>query len=296
MYRKIALILVLFQVFYTQSLVAQSLKGLWHGYITANGVDVKGFFALYLEDEQQDLLFGRTYLNRPDLLPDAHNILQFIGTRDQKNIKITELKILNELLPADLVTCIKFSTLEYSRKDNADFLTGTWHGYSEDGESCIPGKVILKKHVASDEKFSDPIPDFIKEDIQINKGSKTLFRQTELMKPVIIQVKNATVRFELNDYMKQDDDTVSVYYNRSLILDKIPITNKAKKFNIRLNRHSDLNEFILYAENLGRIPPNTSTLTIIDGKKRHTISIETTKQKSAVIYLRRSQENSAEQK
>jgi hypothetical protein len=34
------------------------------------------------------------------------------------------------------------------------------------------------------------------------------------------------------------------------------------------------------------VPPNTSTLTIIDGHRRHKVSILATKEKSAVIYLR----------
>ncbi|MGV8878033.1 MAG: hypothetical protein ACOH2A_03275 [Sphingobacteriaceae bacterium] len=269
---------------------SQSLKGLWHGYITADGIDKTGFYAINLDDQQGDLLAGKSYLNRPDLMADAHNVLQFIGTLNKNKVKITELKILTENLPIDIVTCIKFGSLEYSRKNNAEYLTGRWNGYAEDGGYCLPGTVFLMKYVPSKDNVMDSIPEFIKADIKKNAGIKPLFLKTELTPPVIIQVNNSVVRFELYDYMKQDNDTVSVYFNRNILLNKIAVTKKVKKFNVRLNKNSDLNEFILHAENLGQIPPNTSTLTVIDGKKRYRISIETTLQKSAVIYLRRSME------
>lgn len=293
MSNKIILLLLLLCIFSITWSHAQSLKGLWQGYITADGVSKTGFYAINLEDQRGDLLSGKSYLNRPDLLPDAHNVLQFIGTLSNNKVKVTELKILYEKVPEDIVTCIKFGSLEYSRKDNAEYLIGRWSGYAEDGGYCLPGKVFLKKHVPSIEGGSDTVPAFVQEEIKKNKGIKPLFKNTELTPPIIIRVQNLVVRFELNDYMKQDNDTVSIYYNRNILLDKIATTKKVKKFNVRLNKDSDLNEFILYAENLGRIPPNTSTLTIIDGKKRHRISIETTLQKSAVIYLRRSMETSA---
>lgn len=290
MRNKIIILFLSCAIFSVNLTYSQSLKGLWHGYITADGIDKTGFYAINLEDQQGDLLAGKSYLNRPDLMADAHNVLQFIGTLNNNKVKITELKILAENLPIDIVTCIKFGSLEYSRKDNAEYLTGRWNGYAEDGGFCLPGEVFLKKYVPAEHTALDTIPEFVKQDIKKNQGVKPLFRNTELMPPVIIRVKNSIVRFELNDYMKQDNDTVSVYYNRSILLDKIAVTKKVKKFNVRLNRNSDLNEFILYAENLGKIPPNTSTLTVIDGKKRHRISIKTTHQKSAVIYLRRSME------
>lgn len=46
---------------------------------------------------------------------------------------------------------------------------------------------------------------------------------------------------------------------------------RKKPYTVRLDRYSELNEFILYAENLGEVPPNTSMLTVIDGERKHKI-------------------------
>lgn len=49
--------------------------------------------------------------------------------------------------------------------------------------------------------------------------------------------------------------------------------NKPSIYTLRLNRNQELHEIILYAENLGRIPPNTSNLRIHDGIKEHQVLI-----------------------
>lgn len=64
------------------------------------------------------------------------------------------------------------------------------------------------------------------------------------------------------------------------------IVNKPSNYTLRLNRNQELHEIILYAENLGKIPPNTSNLRIYDGVKEHQILIRSTKEVSAVVYLR----------
>jgi hypothetical protein len=63
------------------------------------------------------------------------------------------------------------------------------------------------------------------------------------------------------------------------------IYRKVQKKTIRLDPLAGLNEIVLYAHNLGLIPPNTCLLTVDDGKSKQKVRIESTKQKSAVIYL-----------
>lgn len=53
-----------------------------------------------------------------------------------------------------------------------------------------------------------------------------------------------------------------------------------------MNPDIELNEIILFAENLGKIPPNTSQLIIIDGTNTYRLIIESDLQKSAAIYLK----------
>ena len=43
---------------------------------------------------------------------------------------------------------------------------------------------------------------------------------------------------------------------------------------------------VLVAENLGRIPPNTSLMIVQDGDKRYEVRITSTEQKNAMVRFR----------
>jgi hypothetical protein len=43
---------------------------------------------------------------------------------------------------------------------------------------------------------------------------------------------------------------------------------------------------VMVAENLGRIPPNTSLMIVQDGDKRYSVSITSTEQKNAMVRFR----------
>jgi hypothetical protein len=43
---------------------------------------------------------------------------------------------------------------------------------------------------------------------------------------------------------------------------------------------------IMVAENMGRIPPNTSLMIVQDGNKRYQVSITSTEQKNAMVRFR----------
>jgi hypothetical protein len=112
------------------------------------------------------------------------------------------------------------------------------------------------------------------------------FLSTDIKTVKEIPVHNRNIILRLRDYQHVDDDTVSIFLNRKIIFSKQRISKKQKVLNIFLNSPTDVNEIILFAENLGKIPPNTSELIIIDGKDTHRLVIESNKQKSAAVYLR----------
>ena len=43
------------------------------------------------------------------------------------------------------------------------------------------------------------------------------------------------------------------------------------------------NELIMYAENLGSIPPNTALMIVYDGEKRHEINISSSKTSNGMV-------------
>ena len=87
-----------------------------------------------------------------------------------------------------------------------------------------------------------------------------------------IQVKNNTVKIDILDDAELDNDIVTVYFNKALVVDKKVLTAKAFSFIVNLIE-GKTNELVLYAENLGAIAPNTALMIINDGVTRYEVKL-----------------------
>jgi hypothetical protein len=260
---------------------AQNLKGLWNGRITTDNHDASGSYIINIEEQKDGVISGKALMYKPNVFSQAFGLQQFFGTVEKDQLTITDVAILDEKMPASMYfLCFKLSNLSYTRKDSVESLTGSW---SSSSPTCYPGKIYLLRYNAQ----TDKVPPYV---LNAIKGTtdKPMFRNTEITSPVVLNVKNYNLELELKDYLRTDNDTISIYLNRKLILNKLNISRRPFKFNIRLNRNLASNELILYANNLGYVPPNTSLLQIYDGQNRHRVLIESTLQKSVAIYLKRS--------
>ena len=96
-----------------------------------------------------------------------------------------------------------------------------------------------------------------------------------------------SVKVELYDNGVFDYDTVSVIYNKSLVIYKEMLqTNKPIRFYVKLNAEPRKNEMIFFAENLGLTPPNSALMIITDGdNKRTEINVSSDLDHNSVIYF-----------
>jgi hypothetical protein len=288
-YTRLVFITVILLV--SHKLSAQNYTGIWQGYITASEGGVQYYnsgYAINIKTHESGIITGTSYLYGRYTLK-FEGLLDFIGTVSNEKNKsaVTELKILRYKTSNDTFKlCIKLADMDFTHKNGVDYLTGNWNGDTQDGNTCAPGKVYLQRYNPKAPAGIEPIPDEVMKMIADEKSQKMQFLGTELLDPIVISVNNSTIHFQIEDYMREDLDTVSVYLNRKTLMSRVLITKKPKNFTAHLDKRSELSEIIMYAENLGKVPPNTSTLTIIDGRRRHKVSILATKEKSAVIYLR----------
>jgi hypothetical protein len=95
-----------------------------------------------------------------------------------------------------------------------------------------------------------------------------------------------SITLSIYDNGEIDGDTVSVFLNDIRIVEKIGLSARAYKINIPVERNK-VNKIELFAENLGKIPPNTGLLEIYSGEKRYQIFFSATLEKNAVIFLER---------
>jgi hypothetical protein len=80
-----------------------------------------------------------------------------------------------------------------------------------------------------------------------------------------------------------DGDIVSIYLNGEEILDNFT-TSKTKK-EITLHLKPGENYLVMYAVNLGRVPPNTACIEIEDGSKHKSITINSDMRRSGALEI-----------
>jgi hypothetical protein len=100
------------------------------------------------------------------------------------------------------------------------------------------------------------------------------------------EIYEDNITLSLYDNGEIDGDTVSVFVNDVQVVSKIGLSAKAFKIDIPVKKDG-VNKVELYAENLGKIPPNTGLLEIFSGAQRYQIFFTATLDKNAVFFLER---------
>lgn len=109
-------------------------------------------------------------------------------------------------------------------------------------------------------------------------------RENSLVQTLIVNNGNITVR--IYDNGEIDDDTISVYLDNELVLSKKRLTASPLSLNIKMDESNDEHELVMVAENLGRIPPNTSLMIVTAGDQRFEVRITSTEQKNALVKFK----------
>jgi hypothetical protein len=99
--------------------------------------------------------------------------------------------------------------------------------------------------------------------------------------------KNDSLVLSLYDNGIVDGDTVSVYMNGENIVSRQKLKEAATKKTIYISSNMDSVQLVLFADNLGSIPPNTGLLTVRDGDDVYQVRFSADLQTNASIILRR---------
>jgi hypothetical protein len=108
-------------------------------------------------------------------------------------------------------------------------------------------------------------------------------RENKLAETLIVTDPN--VKVKLYDNGEIDDDTISVFLNKRLVLSSKRLTTNPLVLNFTMEDDED-QELTMVAENLGRIPPNTSLMIVEAGDQRFEVRITSTEQKNAVVRFK----------
>ncbi len=110
----------------------------------------------------------------------------------------------------------------------------------------------------------------------------------KLPPPQIVNFKSDSLELALYDNGEVDGDTVSVLLNGEIILAKQGLKASAIKKTIYVPAGNDDSLIlVLYAENLGKYPPNTGLLIVHDGDDTYQVRFSADLQQNAAVIFKR---------
>lgn len=153
-------------------------------------------------------------------------------------------------------------------------------GQQEIAEAITAAVIRYKQQIESSNKST-----VIAAPVSKPKEEKTapaVYESRATKEAKVLQVKSNKVRVDLYDDGEIDNDIVSVYFNKNLVVGNKSLTDKAYSFTVDLVEGKP-NELVLFADNLGNIPPNTALMIITDGTNRYEVRLAADLKNNAAI-------------
>jgi hypothetical protein len=256
----------------------EDLNGIWKGTLTQGpgGCYPQYFLELQI-NFNGDQLTGKAY----DYYDKSHFIkMSFTGRYNPTTHRLVliENQILQADIPGECEACIKTYDLNYSKKDNEEQLIGDWKGvYSAKRLVCPPGQIRLKRALQSDFPVDIEQPDTL---IALQKTLRLQPRADSLVNTVTLH--SADVKIDLYDDGVIDGDTVTVFINNKLLLYRQMLTDRPLTIHFNAFPNTQY-ELVMYADNLGTIPPNTALLMVTSGSEKYKAFLSSSEQTSATI-------------
>ncbi len=122
----------------------------------------------------------------------------------------------------------------------------------------------------------------VAQNIDVKPTAPAEFESSPSKETKILQVKSDKIKVEIYDDGEIDNDIVSVYFNKSLVVANKSLSANAYSFNLNLIP-GKTNELVLYADNLGSIPPNTALMIITDGTSRYEVRLSADLENNASV-------------
>lgn len=101
----------------------------------------------------------------------------------------------------------------------------------------------------------------------------------------VIHAEGDEIQIDLYDNGQIDDDTVTVYHNKQVVAWKKRLCHQPITIKIKVDPQHPRNEFVMVADNLGTIPPNTALMRITVGKQHFDVFLTSSFQKNAVVII-----------
>jgi hypothetical protein len=152
---------------------------------------------------------------------------------------------------------------------------------SSSNESILPEDAVVEN---KNPVLSKLIKEESKDPIDLEPMPWLLIsRENKLVKKIITHEKNISI--DLYDNGTIDNDTVIVFDNRHLIVNKKRLSYKAIHFDVNFTDNQKTHEVIIVAHNMGSVPPNTALMILKEADKRQELFITSTNTENAKLII-----------
>ncbi|MBS1741537.1 MAG: hypothetical protein JST81_00765 [Bacteroidetes bacterium] len=153
--------------------------------------------------------------------------------------------------------------------DSSYILEGKWRDNEKGFLNCPVSKVFLEKKF----KKADSL-----------KTNMLTTRANEIQSLIEYKLQEKdSIRIDVYDNGQIDNDIVSIYFNDSILVGNLRITDKAATFYISLRSDIKFNKIYMVSESMGEIPPCTALLVITTNKKRYEVNLSGNMSKNAAV-------------
>ena len=122
-----------------------------------------------------------------------------------------------------------------------------------------------------------------KDAVTIDSAASQLSRTNTII--ATYKIFSPEIKLMLFDNGEIDQDIVSVYHNGKKIIDRAALSATPIVRILPASVKNRLHEFVLVAENLGDIPPNTAFMRIVSGEDQYELFAKTNLEENAVIKI-----------
>lgn len=265
-----AIALLLLSLGVGRRLQAQDLGGQWTGTASDDGSDTKQKIVLTIT-ESDSAIAGVLHWYSPQTQYIRHVIISGRYYGRDSVLTIREDSSGN--------TTAGFHVFYYRRAPGRrDRLEGYWAAPSGSHTSKA-GNLAIRLEKKAPPFIPFALPKKQKDSAQL----KTLLdRETPVIQTIRIRGTD-TVRVGLYDNGEIDGDSVSLYLNNDLLLQHYKLTAQAKVLLVPIDKSLPVNRLILFAENLGRLPPNTALMEVTVHGKTYELFLSTDFRRNACI-------------
>jgi hypothetical protein len=251
-------------------LQAQDLGGQWTGTASANGSDSKQKIVLTIT-ESDSAIAGVLHWYSPETQYIRHLIVsgRFYGKDSVLTIREDSADDAAE----------GFHVLYYRRTaGRRDVLEGHW-AIASGPQMGNAGDLAITLEKKAPPFIPFALPRKKKDSAQLKN---LMGRETPVVATIPVHGMD-TVRVELYDNGEIDGDSVSLYLNNELLLQHYRLTAESKVLLVPIDKSLPVNRLILFAENLGRLPPNTALMEVTVHGKTYELFLSTDYKRNACV-------------